>query len=323
MASTRFVDRGFWKCRELNGLNARTRLLAIYLFSDEADDYGRLKDDVYRFRLGCFPDSDVTDEDVAKMINDLEEIGFLAPYESQDGRPLLWIRNFITYQPMGYRAKPRLERHPDDPHPVYAKHDKPTDKHPTCGNLRARSAKVRKVPGNSGKFSEIPSPTPIPIPIPMPARAGAPEGQRAEPDAANDVEAFAAELEPGDAEAAPRKGRGTDAPTANDHDAFDGADDSQAASKAWTEFDRLTNSLNGKGERREKERLRTRALVRGLVQRDHDGRVRAIALAIQATGPPVVSEPWDWLLTRLQSGKGSDGDAKARREAKRLLEGAG
>ncbi len=169
MASRRFIDQGFWTCRELNQCSARARLLAIYIFSNETDDYGRAKDDVYRFRHGCFPDEQITDADVTALVDSLEATGFLARYESRDGRPLLWIRNFISYQPMGYRAKPRLDQHPDDPHPIYAKNDKPTDKFMPVGRIRESSEKFREVPEKSENVLEVPSPTPIPIPIPIPS----------------------------------------------------------------------------------------------------------------------------------------------------------
>ena len=114
MSSRRFVDRGFWKCRDLNKADARTRLLFIYLFGEECDDFGRVKDDPYLMRRGCFSDDDVTEDEVKAMLDALASTGFVKRYLARDETPLLWLPTFHDYQPMGYWAISRLDRHPDD-----------------------------------------------------------------------------------------------------------------------------------------------------------------------------------------------------------------
>lgn len=163
MPSRRFVDRGFWKCRELNGHSAHARLLAIYLFSEEADDYGRCKDDPYRFRHGAFPDDRLTDEDVLGLVEELVDAGFLARYESRAGRPLLWIRRFIEYQPMRYRAASHLDRHPDDQQEIVGRDGKATGVLAPVGCTPAQHGTARECAEQSGAVRECSAPIPRPI----------------------------------------------------------------------------------------------------------------------------------------------------------------
>lgn len=204
MPSRRFVDRGFWRCRELNRLSSDARLLAIFMFSDEADDFGRLREDNYHLRHCCFPDGAQTEDDVARMVDELVAAEFLAPYFSRAGKSLLWIRRFQDYQPMKYWAASRLDRHPEDEFVVCdTKKDPNTKKHVKVPRTLSPVGHTEAVCDNSAQSgadcAELPQVrTPIPIPIPIPAPLGAPFGQRAETvavEATNDTTNVASESE--------------------------------------------------------------------------------------------------------------------------------
>ena len=157
-------------------------MLAIFMFSDEADDYGRLRADLYRLKHCCFPDGQETEEDVAGMIVDLARAGFLAPYVSTDHKPLLWIRRFHDYQPMRYWALSRLDRHPDDEFAGFdtkkgVKTERPLS---PAGYIEGNCANLPKLAETCGNSRELDAPIPIPIPIPTPASPAAPFGARGE-----------------------------------------------------------------------------------------------------------------------------------------------
>lgn len=284
MASRRFIDRLFWKCRELNQAPARTRLLFIYLFGEEADDFGRAKDDPYLMKRGCFSDDDVAEADVAAMLDELVKVGLVSRYLARDESPLLWLPTFHDYQPMGYWLKSRLDRHPDDDFEAFdwigARNKRVKTARPLCpvGHVYANCHNPTESDTIQQNLAKVDTPIPIPIPIPTPVPAGAPKGQRAEPDTATDLEAFAAEPLPGNAEAALPFGGGTDAPTTdskrdNDHGAFDEADDPAEASRIWGIVETQLHTWNGHdpGEQR-----KARAKARGMM-RSHEGQVDVLS----------------------------------------------
>jgi hypothetical protein len=333
MASRRFVDRGFWKCRELNGLPATTRLLAIYLFSDEADDFGRAKADPYRLRSGCFPDDEITDAEIETMVDALADAGFVKRYFARDGRPLLWLPTFHDYQPMRYWAISRLDRHPDDDFEavdtkmVKGKKSRISRPIAPLGHIEATCHNSPKVAESCENSPQSASPIPIPIPIPTPVPVGAPEGQRAVPDTANGLSASAAEPLDVDAGTAHPEGRGPDAPATNgadsdngsdghdsDHDALSGADDPKAASGALTLFERLTSAYNGSDSKL--PQIKSTARAKSLVL-TYEGRVGLLATTLAC-------KSWKSLAMLLKrSGPAPPGKHEERAEAKRMLEGMG
>lgn len=176
MASRRFVDRGFWTCRELNRCSVHARLLAVYLFSSEADDFGRIKDDPYRMQHGCFPDEKLAQGEVEDFVDELVEAGFVKRYFARDDRPLLWLPTFQQYQPRKYWATSYLDRHPDDDFVVVdaktVKGKKIKESRPLSpmGHVSGTCAVSPQSATTCDKSPQVASPIPIPIPIPMSAR---------------------------------------------------------------------------------------------------------------------------------------------------------
>lgn len=173
MASRRFVDRGFWKCRELNGCSVHARLLAIYLFSDEADDFGRIKDDPYRMQHGCFSDTKLAEGEVKDFVDELVDAGFIKRYFARGGRPLLWLPTFQQYQPRKYWATSYLDRHPDDDFEVVdtkmvdgrkLKQNRPLA---PMGHVKGNCAFSPQSATTCANSPQVASPIPTPIPIPM------------------------------------------------------------------------------------------------------------------------------------------------------------
>lgn len=320
MASRRFVDRGFWKCRELNKADARTRLLFVYLFGEEADDFGRIKDDPYLMRRGCFSDDDVSESEVAAMLDALVDAGLVKRYLARDESPLLWLPTFHDYQPMGYWALSRLDRHPEDDFEAFDWIGPRGKKVKTNRELSPAGHEYRILHNPTQSDEGCRNPTkvdvPIPIPIPMPARAGAPVGRRAEPDAGTSLEASAANSRSGDADAAAPYGRGTDAPTSGNgtdsgHDAFEQADSPADAGKAYRLWKSQTGAWNGSDGLLPRRQSEGRA--RDLVM-SYEGRVGLIATTIDCGG-------WKSLAKALgRSGPAPPGEHEARAQAKQMLE---
>ena len=276
MPSRRFVDRGFWRCQELNKLGSDARLLAIYLFSDEADDFGRLREDSYHLRHCCFPDSAHTDDGVVRMISALVGAGFLARYFSRAGKPLLWIRRFQDYQPMRYWAISRLDRHPDDEFEAFDTKKGIREARPLApmGRLEETCANVAE--SGAGCANPRQPDAPIPIPIPAPAPDAAPSRARGGPGAEEATTT-----------------------TKDTNGAFDGADDVKAASVVWNAFSCECRAFNGHDE---PSRLASTAIARGMMG-THEGRVTALA-AVWVTIKDTQKKPkeaWATLRERLRN----------------------
>jgi hypothetical protein len=297
MPSRRFIDRGFWKSRELNANGARARLLAVYLFSEEADDFGRVKDDPYRLRHGGFPDDDVSDAEIVGMVDVLEKGGFVARYFARDGRPLLWIRRFHDYQPMKYHAVSRLDRHPEDTFEVIDKKKGVETPRPLApvGYVAEDSGKFPQVAETSGKFpqsAETPHPNTNTHTNTQPAPDAAPSRARGGPVAAETTSSE---------KSADDKANG----------GFEGADDPAEAASAMAIFKGKTSLWNGAGTG---ERRRATAQARGMVG-TYEGRVSLLAAVAESQG-------WRGLAKRLgKRGPAPPGGHEARAEAKGLLEG--
>lgn len=332
MASRRFIDRGYWRCRELNKAGARTRLLFIYLFGEEADDFGRVKDDPYLMKRGCFSDEDVTEEDVAAMIETLVDAGLLIRYLARDETPLLWLPTFQDYQPMGYWAKSRLDRHPSDdfeafdwigPRNTRVKTPRPLSPmghEYACAHSPTKSCEVLRNPMESGVNLD-----PYTYTHTNAVRAGAPVGQRAEPvtttDKSEDSEASAAKPDSVAAGTAAPDGRGPDAPTidSDDHEeghedngAFERADDPAAASKVWTMANQEFNVWNGYDPG---ERLKATAIARGKML-THEGRVKVLVALFDAVAATKVAPEKRWATFRRRLKGRGGGSAEANRWAK-------
>lgn len=188
MASRRFIDRGFWKCRELNQANTETRLLFVYLFGEEVDDFGRVKDDPYLMRRGCFSDDDVSEAEVRAMLDALIDAGLVKRYLARDETPLLWLPTFHDYQPMGYWAISRLDRHPDDEFEAFDWIGPRGKKIKTPRPLSpiGHEYGILHNPTESGiscrNPTEVDTPIPIPIPIPKPVPTSSPSRRRRSPE---------------------------------------------------------------------------------------------------------------------------------------------
>lgn len=317
MSSRRFIDRGFWKCPELNGCSMGARLLAIYMFGEECDDFGRVRDDSYRLKHGCFPDDGLDHETVDGFVSELVGADFLARYEALDGTPLLWIRHFHDYQPMKYHAKSRLDRHPDDEFEVIdtkrVKGKTLQDSRPLApaGNVYGNCDNLRQFAGTCRNLRKLRTPIPTPIPIPTPAQASAPEGQRAPPVAGTDkdLSASAAQPSPDDAGSALPDGRTPDAPEAEsmeDNGAFDRADDPKEASRLWAYVSNEFRLWNGYAP---EERLKATALARGMMS-SHEDRLLVLASVFDTTRETAKTPEKRWAVFGKKL-KGRGGGSKA------------
>ncbi len=321
MASRRFVDRGFWKCRELNQAGSRTRLLFIYLFGEECDDFGRVKDDPYLMRRGCFSDEDVSEADVKTMLDTLVDAGLLVRYLARDETPLLWLPTFHDYQPMGYWAVSRLDRHPDDefeafdwlgPRNKRVKTPRPLS--PMGHEYGCAHSPAKSCVNSHGLPQSDENLDPNTYTHTNAVRPGAPEGQRAEAVTTTDLSASAAKSDSGDAEAALPTGGGTDAPTMDsihdeDNGTFERADDPETASRIWTIAKNEFDVWNGYDPA---ERLKATAEACGKML-THEGRVRVLAAIFDAVTATKIEPEKRWSAFRKKL-KGRGGGTVAGRK---------
>lgn len=92
MASRRFIDRGFWRCPELNECSAEARLLGIYLLTTDRED-GCVPNDPPRFNEDCFKSEGLQVEWVEDFVDELVCAGLLGR-ELRRNLPMLRILKF-------------------------------------------------------------------------------------------------------------------------------------------------------------------------------------------------------------------------------------
>jgi hypothetical protein len=112
VARIRTVKPAFWGSGKLARCSLPARLVAIGLLT-ESDDEGRLLAAPKRIAGALFPnDDDVTVEDVAGWMDELERVGFVRRYDV-DGVRYGWIPGFLEHQRVSHPAKSTLPAPPN------------------------------------------------------------------------------------------------------------------------------------------------------------------------------------------------------------------
>jgi len=102
------VKPEFFGSESLGKVSIPARLLFIGLWVF-GDDYGNIKAQYKRIRNSVFPDTDITEKEIVVMLSELEEVGCIDVYESNDDGLVINIPHFTDYQTVNNPSKPVIK----------------------------------------------------------------------------------------------------------------------------------------------------------------------------------------------------------------------
>lgn len=133
MARKRMIDPDFWVDEKLGKCTRDERLLFMGLIS-QSDDKGRGRANPMLVRSMVFPyDSDVTGDEVAKWLNNLNSLGLIKLY-IVDNQEFYWLPNFNKHQTINRPSESKLPPPPEsindnsmNTHEIYNEHSRPIE----------------------------------------------------------------------------------------------------------------------------------------------------------------------------------------------------